>query len=123
MTTIRPSIFKRLLGPLQQTPSGDSSLTLRFAGPADSEAIDRLAQLDSRRAPRGPVLLAEVDGELWAALSLDDQHVVADPFRPTGELVALLVARSRQLRRASRGRQDTLPRVWPKTGYDHPAWS
>ena len=123
MTTIAPSLFARVFGPVRPTPSGDSSLTLRFGGTADSEAIDRLAQLDSRRAPRGPVLVAEVDGELWAALSLDDQHVVADPFRPTGELVALLVARSRQLRHASRGRQDTLPRVWPKTGYDHPAWS
>ena len=123
MTATAPSLIKRLFGPGQQIPTGASSLTLRFAGPADAEPIDRLAQLDSRRAPRGPVLVAEVDGELWAALSLDDQHTIADPFRPTGELVALLVARARQLRRASQGRAETLPRVWPKTGYDHPAWS
>jgi hypothetical protein len=123
MTTTAPSFMKRLFGPVEETPSGASSLTLRFATPADAEAIDRLAQLDSRRAPRGPVLVAEVGGELWVALSLDDQHAVADPFRPTGELLALLVARARQLRRASRGRTDTLPRVWPKAGYDHPAWS
>jgi hypothetical protein len=122
-TTTAPSLIKRLFGPVQQAPSGASSLTLRFAGPADAEAIGRLAQLDSRRSPRGPVLVAEVGGELWAALSLDDQHAVADPFRPTGELVALLVERARQLRRASRGRTETLPRVWPKAGYDHPAWS
>jgi hypothetical protein len=123
MTTTAPSLIKRLFGPVHETPSGASSLTLRFAGPADAEAIDRLAQLDSRRAPRGPVLVAEVAGELWAARSLDDQHAVADPFRPTGELVALLAARARQIRRASRGRTETLPRVWPTTGYDHPAWS
>ena len=122
-TTTAPRFLKRLFGPTQELPSGASSLTLRFAGPADAEAIDRLAQLDSRRAPRGPVLVAEVGGELWVALSLDDQHAVADPFRPTGELVALLVARARQLRRASQGRTETLPRVWPTTGYDHPAWS
>ena len=122
-TTSAPTFIKRLFGSAQTTPSGAPALTLRFATPADAEAIDELAQLDSRRAPRGPVLVAEVGGELWAALSLDDHHAVADPFRPTGELVALLVERGRQLRRASRGRTETLPRVWPKAGYDHPAWS
>jgi hypothetical protein len=122
-TTTVPSLLKRLLGSVDETPSGASSVTLRFAVPADAEAIDRLAQLDSRRAPRGPVLVAEVGGELWAALSLDDRHVVADPFRPTRELVDLLAERARQLRRAAHGRSDTLPRVWPKAGYDHPAWS
>ena len=122
-TTAAPSFLKRLLGSDQGAPSAANAVTLRFALPADAEAIDRLAQLDSRRAPRGPVLVAEIDGELWAALSLDDQHVVADPFRPTTELVALLVERAQQLRRAARGRAQLLPRVWPQAGYDHPAWS
>jgi hypothetical protein len=123
MATTAPTFFKRLLGPIQEVPSGASSLTIRYAGPADAGAIDRLAQLDSRRAPRGVVLVAEVGGELWAAHSLDDSHTVADPFRPTGELVALLLERARQLRRAARGRTQTLPRVWPEAGYDHPAWN
>jgi hypothetical protein len=122
-TTAAPSFLKRLLGSDQETPSAANAVTLRFALPADAEAIDRLAQLDSRRAPRGAVLVAEVGGEPWAALSLDDQHMVADPFRPTSELTALLVERARQLRRAARGRTHTLPRVWPRAGYDHPAWS
>ena len=122
-TTTAHTFLKRLLGPVQEVPSGASSLTIRYAGPADAEAIDRLAQLDSRRAPRGVVLIAEVGDELWAAHSLDDSHTVADPFRPTGELVALLVERARQLRRAARDRAQPLPRVWPKAGYDHPAWS
>jgi hypothetical protein len=122
-TTSAPTFIKRLFGSAETIPSGAPALTLRFAAPSDADAIDRLAQLDSRRAPRGPVLVAEVGGELWAALSLDDHHTVADPFRPTGELVALLAERGRQLRRASRGRTETLPRVWPKAGYDHPAWS
>ena len=121
-TTTATTFLKRLLGPVQQVPTGASTLTLRYAGPADTAAIDQLAQLDSRRAPRGVVLVAEVAGELWAAASLDDGHVIADPFRPTGELTALLTARARQLRRASRDSQ-ALPRVWPKAGYDHPAWS
>ena len=73
--------------------------------------------------PRGDVLVAEVGGEVWAAISLDDRHAIADPFRPTGELVALLLERARQLRRAERGRLHRLPRVSPATGYDRAAMS
>ena len=101
----------------------DKTLTIRPADPTDLAGLNRLAALDSASPPTGEVLVAEVGGELWAAMSLDDRHAVADPFRPTGELVALLAERGRQLRRASRGRTQTLPRVWPKGGYDHPAWS
>jgi hypothetical protein len=112
------SFLKTLLGPKQEIGSGPSSVTLRYAVPADADALDQLAQLDSRRAPRGLVLIAEVGGELWAAISLDDHHAVADPFRPTGELVALLVERARQLKRRNRGRLHGLPRVWPERGTD-----
>jgi hypothetical protein len=121
MSTTLSTFLRRLAGPVQDAPSGASSLTLRLAVPADAEALDRLAQLDSRRAPRGAVIVAEVGGEPWAAISIDDGHAVADPFRPTGELVALLVERSRQLRRAQRMQE--LPRVWPRTGYDRAALS
>jgi hypothetical protein len=119
MSTTVTNFIRRLAGPVQDAPSGTTSLTLRLAVPADAEALDRLAQLDSRRAPRGAVIVAEVAGELWAAISIDDGHAVADPFRPTGELVALLVERSRQLRRARRTQE--IPRVWPRTGYDRAA--
>jgi hypothetical protein len=77
-------------------------LTIRPATPADAETVDQLAQLDSTRAPRGQVLLAEVAGDVWAAVSLDDQHVVADPFRPSDGVAALLVERAGQLRRLAR---------------------
>ena len=103
------------------TITSDPALTLRYAVPADADALDRLAQLDSTRAPRGLVLVAEVEGELWAAISLDDQHAVADPFRPAGELVALLHERAGQLRRSRHGRRHVLPRVWPRAGYDRRA--
>jgi hypothetical protein len=121
MTTTFPSIFRRLTGAQQDAPSATSSLTLRLAVPADAEALDRLAQLDSRRAPRGAVLVAEVGGDLWAAMSIDDGHAVADPFRRTGELLALLAERARQIRRA--GRTYEMPRVWPRAGYDRAALS
>ena len=117
------NFIKRILGPVQQLPADPRALTLRHAVPADADELGRLAQLDSSRAPRGVVLVAEVGGELWAAVSLDDMHAVADPFRPTGELVALLVARARQLRRSENGRLQALPRVWPETGYDRAALS
>jgi hypothetical protein len=117
------NLLKRILGPVQQLPADNRTLTLRHAVPADADELGRLAQLDSRRAPRGVVLVAEVGGELWAAISLDDMHAVSDPFRPTGELLALLVARARQLRRAEHGRRHGLPRVRPRTGYDRAALS
>ena len=72
-------------------------LNIRMAGPADAGQVAELAALDSARIPREPVLVAEVQGRLWAALSLEDFRAVADPFRPTGELVWLLAERGRQL--------------------------
>jgi hypothetical protein len=119
MSTTITSILHWLRGPVPALPPSTSSVTLRLAVPADAEALDRLAQLDSRRAPRGAVIVAEVAGDLWAAISIDDGHAIADPFRPTGELTALLLERSRQLRRAQR--LADAPRVWPRSGYEHAA--
>jgi hypothetical protein len=90
------------------------SVTIRHALPEDTEALETLAELDSSRAPRGLVLVADVGGELWAAVSMDDHHIVADPMRPTAEVVWLLLERSRQLRKAARGRFQRFPRVWPR---------
>ena len=54
-------------------------------------ALIRLAALDSAEVPAGPVMLAEVAGEVRAAVSLSDRTVIADPFHPTAPLVELLV--------------------------------
>lgn len=72
-------------------------VTLRYAFPDDERAVARLAALDSAEVPAAPLLLAEVEGELWAALSLPDGRVIADPFRPTLALLALLRERGQQL--------------------------
>jgi hypothetical protein len=72
-------------------------LTLRWAGPADDALHRRLAQLDSARPLRLPILLAERDGVAVAALSTADGRVAADPFEPTAETVALLRLRATQL--------------------------
>jgi hypothetical protein len=103
--------MRRLLGPVQQPAAGPA--TLRYAGPEDADALVRLAELDSSRPPRGLVLVAEVAGEPWAAVSVDDGHAVADPFRPTGELVLQMYARVRRMRRTEQARRRALPRVWP----------
>jgi hypothetical protein len=91
-------------------PVRRGAVSIRLAGPDDEPALARLAALDSRRPPRGAV----VAGELWAAVSLDDGHDVADPFRPSGELVLTLHEHGRHVRRAARGSQERVPRVWPR---------
>ena len=65
-------------------------VSIRDAYVADAEALRRLAQLDSNEVPPAPLLVAEVDGRIWSAVSLSDGSVIADPFHPTAELIALL---------------------------------
>ncbi|MGH2712739.1 MAG: hypothetical protein ACRDM7_02420 [Thermoleophilaceae bacterium] len=67
-----------------------SPVALRLAAPSDDPALRRLAELDSRRLPPGPHLIAVREGRVDAALSLATGEVVADPFRQTVELVELL---------------------------------
>lgn len=71
-------------------------VTIRWARPTDREALARVAALDSRRLPDGPLLVGVVDGRIWAALA-HDGSAIADPFSPSGDLVGLLRARASQL--------------------------
>jgi hypothetical protein len=73
------------------------SLVIRPAHAADAASLQRLAQLDSRRLPAGPHLIAELDGRAVAALSRRDGAAVADPFTHTADIVALLRRRADQL--------------------------
>jgi hypothetical protein len=82
----------------KQIPMQAKPLRIRQARPADASALERLAQLDSSQVPRGDVLIAEVGDELWAAMSLEDGHAIADPLRPSADVVLMLAERSRQLR-------------------------
>ena len=63
--------------------STSPDITIRRADARDADSIARLAALDSTRPPSGVVVLAERGDELWAAISADDGHVAADPFRPS----------------------------------------
>jgi hypothetical protein len=76
------------------------AVAIRAATASDGPALARLAELDSARMPAGPLLLAEVDGAVQAALSLHDGRVIADPFAPTAEVVGLLRLRAAHMRRA-----------------------
>jgi hypothetical protein len=88
-----------------------TAFTIRRADLADLAALDRLAALDSKSAPTGDVLVAEVGGELWAALELASGRAIADPFRPSGELVELL---RMQARAAAPAARRSLARLLPR---------
>jgi hypothetical protein len=75
-----------------------ADVTIRVATSADHHALERLAQLDSRPTPTGYVLVAEIAGELRAAVPVAGGEPVADPFHPTAALTSLLALRARQLR-------------------------
>ncbi len=105
-------ILKQLGGPTTSVAAGPH-VTIRHAGAADADALAALAKLDSSRPPRGAVLVAEVGGELWAAVSLDDNHLVANPFRPTGELAFRLLDRAREIDRAARREAKRVAKQWP----------
>jgi hypothetical protein len=106
------NILKKLAGPIQFVPPS-AHVTIRPARPADADALAVLAKLDSSHPPRGAILVAEADGELWAAVSLDDNHLIANPFRPSGELAYRLIERARELRRAERRQTRRAANVWP----------
>jgi hypothetical protein len=71
-------------------------ITITHSTQADNADVWRLAALDDRRAPKGPALLAYVDGELRAAVGLVDGQAVADPFHPTAEIVEVLRFQARK---------------------------
>jgi hypothetical protein len=81
-------------------------ITIRRAQASDDEALRRLAALDSRRIPTDELLVAEVDGELRAALGLVHREYVADPFHPSAGLVELLAARAASAREATLSRRE-----------------
>ena len=71
-------------------------ITITHSTDADIPSVRDLADLDGRRPPHGPALLAYVDGELRAAVGLLDGRSVADPFRRTAHIVELLRLQAQQ---------------------------
>jgi hypothetical protein len=72
-------------------PLTTPTITIRPAYADDEQSLHRLSVLDSAPGvPLAPLLLAEIDGELRAAVSLSDGSAIADPFFPTADIVELL---------------------------------
>jgi hypothetical protein len=90
-----------------------ATITIRPAYADDQLAIQRLAALDSADLPpEPPLLVAEVDGELRVALSLDNGSAIADPFFPTASLVALMRHHMKDLKPAPQRRPRARVRTW-----------
>ena len=69
-------------------PHADPAVLIRAARGSDGAALENLARMDSQRPLGGDVLLAEQGGAIVAAVAGD--RTIADPFRPTADVLALL---------------------------------
>jgi hypothetical protein len=86
-------------------------VAIRRGRDGDTPLLHDLAEVDSAQPLAGPVLVAVVEGRIWAALELDGDRVIADPFLPTAPAVELLRLRVAQLRAGDRASQrGRLPR-------------
>jgi hypothetical protein len=91
-------------------PHTDPAVVIRAARGSDGDALENLARLDSQRPVGTDALVAEQDGRLVAALAGD--RVIADPFRQTADVVALLRFRAGRSRRDRRhGARARVPRL------------
>jgi len=90
-------------------------MIIRRTTPDDAAALQRLAALDSKKPLRGDALVAVVDGEPRAALSLCGDEAIADPFHPSAELVALLELRLAQLAAPAQTRRGLRARLLPRS--------
>ena len=89
-----------------------SDITIRNSRPADASALRQLAALDSKTVPQGELIVAEVSGEVVAAYAPASSRTIADPFRPTADVVDLLRVRAQGLRPAApKFRHALLPRA------------
>ena len=88
------------------TATTDTAIVIRRATEDDALALRRLAQLDGARLPEGNLLVAESDGEIRAALRIEDSAYVADPFFPSRPLVGILDTRAKAIRRTTSSRLD-----------------
>ena len=79
------------------TQTAEAAVLMRRATAEDAARIRVLARLDDRRMPAGPFLIAEIGGDIVAARSLTTGSVIADPFRLTSDIVAMLRLRAGQV--------------------------
>ena len=90
---------------IEPEPDGTATLepetiTIRPVEQDDVSAVELLAELDTSAVPAGPLLLAEVEGSIEAALDLESGDAIANPFASSAEALSLLRLRAEQLRAA-----------------------
>lgn len=81
-------------------PLATDLVAIRRATEADAPALARLAARDGSPARSGEVLIAHVGGVPRAAIEVESDATIADPFRPTAHLVDLLRIRAARRREA-----------------------
>jgi hypothetical protein len=90
--------FQMRMPPPTSLVNRDDAITMRRAGPGDRAALERLAGRDSEILPADEFLVAEVEGEAWAAIGVRSGKVLADPFRHSGPIAELLRIRMASVR-------------------------
>lgn len=68
----------------------DVNIRLSVDDDDDRASLERLAELVHDKPPSDPVMLAEIDGEPVAAVSLVDGATVEDPRRSSPGMLTLL---------------------------------
>ncbi len=74
---------------IQTSNEACGDLSIRAAGSGDGDGLARLAELEGVPLPEGELLVVEVQGELWAAISIENGKSLADPFRPSARVVSV----------------------------------
>ena len=94
----------------------DVDIAIREAASGDIPELMRLAELDSRPLPTGQMLVAEAAGKIRAAVAVEGDAAIADPFVPTAELVKLLKLHATPIVKKPRLRLPT-PRIRPRPAF------
>ena len=90
---------------LEPEPDGiaavqSETITIRSFHEGDEAAVELVAELDERPVPPGPLLVAEIEGTVEAAVGMSGGETIANPFAACADVVELLQTRAEQLRAA-----------------------
>ncbi len=82
--------LRRRRGTKAVAGSATPAAAVRFAHADEAGTLRRIAELDDAPQLAGEILVATIDADVVAALSLDDGRVIANPFVRTSAAVELL---------------------------------
>jgi hypothetical protein len=90
---------------LKTLATNEHRAEVRFAHADEPATLRHLAELDDAADLTGEILVAAIDAEVVAALSLDDGRVIANPFVLTSHAVELLQRTAKELTGRSHARR------------------